>query len=47
MYIGISCCPVGDATNSEIKHSFFIKAFFYITIKTGQKFKNLKNEISF
>ena len=44
--IVIICCPAFDAINFEIDHSFLIKPFFYITKKSGQKCKYLKNEKS-
>ena len=33
----IICCLVCDIINFEIKHSFLIKRFFYITTKSGKK----------
>ena len=45
--IVIICCPVCDAINFEINHSFLIKPIFYIKKKLGQKCKDLKNEKSF
>ena len=36
-----------DVVNFEIGISFFIKPFFYITKKSVQKFKYLKNKKSF
>ena len=47
MCIVIIFCPVCDVINFEINHSFFIKPFFYITKKSGQKCKHLKNKKSF
>ena len=43
----IMCCPVCGAIHFEIKFSFLIKPFFYITKNLGQKRKYLKNEKSF
>ena len=40
----IICCPVCDVKNFEVNRSFFIKLFFYITEKSKQKCRYLKNE---
>ena len=45
--IAIIGCPVCDVINFKINLSSFIKPFFCITKKSGQKFKYLKNEKSF
>ena len=47
MCIVIICCPVCDVIYFQINLSFLIKPFFYITKKSGQKCKYLKNEKSF
>ena len=47
MYIVIIYFPVCDAISFEIKLSFLIKPFFFMTTKSGQKFKYLQNEKSF
>ena len=47
MCIVIICCPVPDVISFEIKYSFLIKPFFYITKKSEQKCQYLKNEKSF
>ena len=47
MCIVIIWYPVCDIINFEIKHSFLIKPFFYITKNSGQKCKYLKNKKSF
>ena len=44
MCIVIIYCPVCDVINFEIKHSFLIKTFSYITKKLEQKSKCLENE---
>ena len=41
------CCPVCNVINFEINLSFFVKPFFYITKKSAQKCKYLKNERAF
>ena len=43
MCIASICCPVCDVINSEINLSFLIKPFFYITKKSQQKCKYLRN----
>ena len=45
--IVIICCPTWDVIYFEINLSFLIGPFFYITKKSRQKFKYLKNEKSF
>ena len=47
MCILIICHPACDVLNSVIDHSFLIKPFFYITKKSGQLSKYLKDEKSF
>ena len=47
MCIIIVCYPVCDVTNFHIYFSFLIKPFSYMTKKSEQKFKYLKNEKSF
>ena len=47
IWIVIICLPVCDGINFEINLSFFIKAFSYMTNKSGQTFKYLRNENSF
>ena len=44
MCIVIICCPDYDVINFEIKLSFFIKQFSYMTKKSGQKCKYLGNK---
>ena len=44
MYTVIICCPVCTVINFEINLSCLIKSFIYITKKSGQKCKYLKNE---
>ena len=44
MCIVIICCPVCDAMNFKINHSFLIKPFLIRTKKSGQKCKLLNNE---
>ena len=46
MCIVIICCPDSDTINFEINDSYLIK-LFYITKKSGQKWKYLKNKKSF
>ena len=46
MCILIICCPVCDVINFESNHSFLIKALFYMTKKSWQKFKCLNNKKS-
>ena len=41
------CCKVCDVKNAEINLPFLIKPVFYLTKKSRQKFKYLKNEKSF
>ena len=45
--ITIICCPICGVINFEMNHSFFIMSFFYITEKSGQTCKYLKNDKSF
>ena len=45
--IVIIWCPAYDVISFEINHNFLIKPFFYITKKSRQKSKFLKNEKSF
>ena len=45
--IVINCFPRCDIINFEITLIFPIKPFFYLTEKSRQKFKSLKNEKSF
>ena len=40
-------CAACEVINFEINHSFLIEPFFYITEKSEQKCKYLKNEKSF
>ena len=47
MSIVTICCPICGVINFEINRSFFIKPSFYITKKSGQKCKHLKNKKSF
>ena len=47
MCIIIVCYPVCDVTNVHIYFSDLIKPFSYMTKKSEQKFKYLKNEKSF
>ena len=47
MWLKIIWCPVCGIINFEIGNSFLIKLLFYITKKSGQKCKYLKNEKSF
>ena len=47
MCIVIICFLDYDVINFEINLSFLVKQFFFVTIKSGQKFKYLKNEKSF
>ena len=47
MCIVIISCPFRDVTIFEINDSFLIKLFFYITKKSGQNCKYLKNKKSF
>ena len=47
MCILIICFLDYDVINFEINLSFLVKQFFFVTIKSGQKFKYLKNEKSF
>ena len=44
MYTVIICCPVCTVINFEINLSCLIKSFIYITKKSRQKCKYLKNE---
>ena len=44
MCIVIIYFPVYDVINFEVKLSFLIKSFFYMTKKSVQKFEYLKNE---
>ena len=37
VYSNMFICPVCEVINFENNHSFFIKPFFYITKKSGQK----------
>ena len=46
MYIVIICFQVYEAIKFEINFSFPNKSFFFMTKKTGQKFKYLKNQKS-
>ena len=43
----IICCPVCEVINFETNFSFLVKLFFYVTKKSGQNCKYLKNEKSF
>ena len=45
MCLVIICCPVYDVINFEVNPSFFIKLFFSIIKKSGQKLKYLKYEM--
>ena len=47
MCILIICCPVCDVINLEINLSSLYKPFSYLTKKSGQKCKYLKDEESF
>ena len=47
MCIVIICCSVCEVINLEINRSPLIKPFFYITKKSRQKYKYIKNEKSF
>ena len=44
MCIAIICFPVCDVINFEISFEIPIKLFSYVTKKSGQKFKYIKNE---
>ena len=41
------CCKVCEVKSAEINLLFLIKPVFYLTKKSRQKFKYLKNEKSF
>ena len=43
----IICFPVYGIINYETNLSFLIKLFFYMTKKSGEEFKYLKNEKNF
>ena len=45
MCLVIICCPAYDVINFEINPSFFVKLFFSIIKKSGQKLKYLKYEM--
>ena len=47
MFIVIVCFPACDVINFEITLILLIKPFFYMTKKSRQKFKYLKNKKSF
>ena len=47
MCIVIICCPVYDVANFEINRNLPIESHFYITKKSGQNCKYLKNKKSF
>ena len=44
MCIAIICFPVCDVINFEISLEIPIKLFSYVTKKSDQKFKHIKNE---
>ena len=47
MCIVIICCPACNVINVKISHGFLIKTFSYMTKKSGQKCKYLKNYLMF
>ena len=47
MCIVITCCLACDVIDFGINHSFLIQPFFYITVKSGQKYKYFTNERKF
>ena len=47
MCIATVCFPYCDTINFEINLVLLIKPFFYMTKRSGQKFKYLENEKSF
>ena len=47
MCIATVCFPYCDTINFEINLVLLLKPFFYMTKKSGQKFKYLENEKSF
>ena len=44
MCVALICWPVGDSINFGINFMLPMKPFSYMTKKSGQKFKSLKNE---
>lgn len=47
MFLEITCFPACDATNFESNIGFFVKEFYYMTGKSGKKFKYFKNTKNF
>ena len=46
MSIAVNYCPICANINFKIELSFLMNTIFYITKKSGQKFKYLKKEKS-
>ena len=47
MFLEITYFPACDATNFESNIGFFVKEFYYMTEKSGKKFKYFKNTKNF
>ena len=47
MFLEITCFPACEATNFESNIGFFVKEFYYMTEKSGKKFKYFKNTKNF